>query len=75
MPGKTITKLFLIWLVSLVVAGCANVKPYQREFLADPVMELNDGVMSSAYEQHMHRALSQGLIGMPVGSGGCGCEQ
>jgi hypothetical protein len=58
-----------------VLAGCANVKPYEREYLADPIMELNEGKLSTLYEQHMHRALSQGLIGMPVAGGGCGCEQ
>lgn len=75
MKNSVIKKLFLAWLVTQVLIGCANVKPYEREFLADPVMELNEGVLSSIYEQHMHRALSQGLIGMPVGGGGCGCEQ
>jgi hypothetical protein len=58
-----------------MLAGCANVKPYEREYLADPIMELNEGKLSTLYEQHMHRALSQGLVGMPVAGGGCGCEQ
>ena len=63
-----------LWL-AVSLAGCANVKPYEREYLADPIMSLSDGHLTDAYEQHMHRALSQGLIGLPVGAGGCGCEQ
>jgi hypothetical protein len=51
------------------------VAPYEREFLADPIMQLNADGESRAYEDHMHRALSQGLIGAPSGGGGCGCEQ
>lgn len=67
-------KLAAVCLI-LIMAGCANVKPFEREHLADPIMELNEGKLSTIYEQHMHRALSQGLIGMPVSGGGCGCEQ
>lgn len=59
----------------LLLSNCANVKPFEREYLADPIMELNEGVLSTIYEQHMHRALSGGMVGMPVGGGGCGCEQ
>ena len=64
-----------IVLLILATTGCANVKPFEREHLADPIMELNEGKLATIYEQHMHRALSQGLIGMPVSGGGCGCEQ
>ena len=69
--------LFVILATSCVstLLGCVNVKPYEREYLADPIMQLNEGTLSTLYEQHMHRALSQGLIGMPVAGGGCGCEQ
>lgn len=58
-----------------LAAGCANVAPFEREFLADPIMQLSERPLSEAYEEHMHRALAQGLIGAPVGGGGCGCEQ
>lgn len=56
------------------LTGCANVAPYEREYLADPIVDIDDRE-SAAYEEHMHRALSQGLIGPPRGGGGCGCEQ
>jgi hypothetical protein len=62
----------LVGLVAL--AGCANVQPYEREYLADPIMSLQEGP-SGAYEQHMHRALEGGLTGQPAAGGGCGCEQ
>lgn len=72
------TRIILISLMAICAStliGCANVKSYEREYLADPIMELNEGKLSTLYEQHMHRALSQGLVGMPVAGGGCGCEQ
>lgn len=67
------------WLAAVLLIGalasCANVKPWERGFLADPIMQLGEHPEEDAYEQHMHRALSQGLVGAPAGGGGCGCEQ
>jgi hypothetical protein len=56
------------------VVGCASVEPYEREYLADPIMQV-EGTPADAYEQHMYRALNQGLTGQPAAGGGCGCEQ
>jgi hypothetical protein len=71
-------RMLLGWpiaLASLVgLAGCANVQPYEREHLADPIMQMDEGPQG-AYEQHMHRALEGGLAGQPAAGGGCGCEQ
>jgi len=64
--------MILVGLVGLV--GCANVAPYEREYLADPIMQLDEGPQG-AYEQHMYRALEGGLSGQPAAGGGCGCEQ
>lgn len=57
-----------------LLAGCAAVQPHEREYLADPIM-LQEEASEGAYEQHLHRALSQGLAGQPAAGGGCGCEQ
>ena len=75
-PDITVHRL-LLWtalagLVALV--GCARVQPYEREHLADPIMQLDEGPQG-AYEQHLHRALEGGLTGQPAPGGGCGCEQ
>ena len=68
---KLSLNLFLCGLIS----ACANVQPYEREYLADPIMATVDDPDEEAYNQHMHRALSQGLVGQPVGGSGCGCDQ
>tara|TARA_B100000315_G_scaffold258331_1_gene310071 strand:- start:7941 stop:8162 length:222 start_codon:yes stop_codon:yes gene_type:complete len=57
-----------------MLTSCANVQPYEREHLADPIMG-EDDIDETVYEQHLHRALSQGLAGQPVSGAGCGCEQ
>jgi hypothetical protein len=68
----------LAWSTTVVgllgLMGCANVQPYEREYLANPIMSLEEGP-PGAYEQHMHRALEGGLSGQPAAGGGCGCEQ
>lgn len=71
----SIKKWFFVACLLGVLPGCANVKPYEREILSNPIMQLSTSSMSDIYEQHMHRALSQGLVGMPAAGGGCGCEQ
>jgi hypothetical protein len=58
----------------IALTGCAAVQPYEREYLADPIMSLEEGPQG-AFDQHMHRALEGGLAGQPAAGGGCGCEQ
>lgn len=55
--------------------ACVNVAPYDREYFADPIMSAIDNLEEESYHQHMHRALSQGLVGSSAASSGCGCEQ
>jgi len=59
----------------MVLGACTIVAPYEREHVADPIMLIDNEGMSAGYEDHMHRALSQGLKGPPSGDAGCGCEQ
>ena len=64
-----------IGIVLALLSGCVNVKPWEREILAGPTMQVVEDWQEEAYEQHMHRALTQGLITAPAGGSGCGCEQ
>lgn len=62
-------------LVACLVSSCANVKPYHRDVLADPIMRIVDDADEEAYENHMMRALTQGFINGQASGSGCGCEQ
>ncbi len=73
--GRLLTAAGRALPVLLALSGCAGVAPWERQYLADPIMQLTDDGEETAYEQHMWRALAQGLTGAPVGGGGCGCEQ
>jgi Domain of unknown function (DUF4266) len=66
--------LLLLCAALLLGAGCATVRPEEKEFLADPAMSFTSGGMASRHEQHVldNREGSSGA-GTARG-GGCGCN-
>ena len=67
--------LKLVVLVAFVATsvGCATVKPWQRESLAQPGMSL-DATPSAAAEQHMLESREASVGGFGGAGGGCGCN-
>ncbi len=62
----------------LAVTACAPiepwVKPYEREHLADPIMSIGGGPVSSSYLDHVFE-VREGARGATGGAGGgCGCS-
>lgn len=57
-----------------VVSGCARVKPWEREYLADPIMQFDYNKEEKAVREHFlgTREGSSGSFG--VSGGGCGCN-
>jgi len=71
--------MLLISLAGLaVLQGCAApqpwVKPYERERLADPVMQWSRSSLGDKHREHIHsvREGARGATG--VQGGGCGCN-
>ncbi len=67
-------------LLLLVVSACACsslepwVKPYERDRLADPMMQFDTAPVSAAYMHHVYQA-REGARGAEGGAGGgCGCN-
>ena len=64
----------------MALAGCAIhpiepwVKPYERERLADPIMQLQSDPLLAQHREHIYtvREGSRGATG--VEGGGCGCN-
>ena len=62
----------------LMLSGCSSikpwVKPYERQNIADPIMNFSRDPISDAYLSHVHDA-REGAKGASGGSGGgCGCN-
>ena len=74
--GRLYRLALMILAMGFVLSGCVRVQPYEREYLADPLMQVEEYAEDSAYEAHISRALSQSNTGQTVtGGAGCGCEQ
>ena len=58
----------------LLGAGCANVKPWEREALADPIMQPGRNPMGAAQLEHIYFSREAASGGSSVGGGGCGCN-
>ena len=57
-----------------VLAGCANVAPYQRGYLARPDMALEPSPGSAKALDKTFAAKEAAFGGASVGGGGCGCN-
>ena len=54
--------------------GCATVKPWQREALADPIMQPGRNPIAAAQLDHVYFSREAASGGNTVGGGGCGCN-
>ncbi len=63
--------------LAALLAGCATqpwVKPYEREHLADPIMQFSRDTLSEKHFEHV-RDVREGARGATgVQGGGCGCN-
>ena len=67
-----------VMMALLALAGCArllpDVKPYERELLADPIMSFSRDALSDQYLQHVYE-VREGARGATTSQGGgCGCN-
>jgi len=71
-------KLLCLIAVSVLLGGCASVepwvKPYERERLADPIMQWSHSALADKHREHtlVVREGARGATG--VQGGGCGCN-
>ena len=68
-------QFFLLAAVLILgVTGCANVKPWQREHLADYTMRADRDPLGIAQSEHIWFSREEASGGRGVGGGGCGCN-
>lgn len=66
---------FLLFLLAAAASqGCALLKPWEREHLADEGMSLDPNPMLSACDDHIYFSREAAKGGRGFGGGGCGCN-
>ncbi|NNF06511.1 MAG: DUF4266 domain-containing protein [Candidatus Eisenbacteria bacterium] len=63
-----------VLLLSFIVSGCASVRPYEREFLADKIMAYELDAREEAREQKWLEAREGSAGGVGGAGGGCACN-
>jgi hypothetical protein len=64
----------LLLLAAAALAGCANVKPWEREVLARDDMQLDANGLDTAVDDHIYFSKEGTSGGRGFGGGGCGCN-
>jgi hypothetical protein len=74
---KTSQALACLAFAALIVGGatgCANVKPWEREHLADYTMRGDRDPLGTSLSEHIYFSREAASGGRGVGGGGCGCN-
>jgi hypothetical protein len=73
---RRLATVFMILGVAAAVSGCATwgAAPYEREFLAQPEMQVGANPIQSAYDDHIYFSIEGSSGGRGFGGGGCGCN-
>jgi hypothetical protein len=63
-------------LIGCVTAGCSapGVKPWQRDLMARPEMQLDAYPVDSTIDDHLYFSKEASSGGRGFGGGGCGCN-
>ncbi|QQR73211.1 MAG: DUF4266 domain-containing protein [Holophagales bacterium] len=61
-------------LLAGALAGCASVRPWDRDLLAEKGMRFNPCPMLRGIDDHIYFSKEASMGGQDVGGGGCGCN-
>lgn len=64
----------LIGALALAACGCANVRPWERDLLAQYGMQPLRDPLASATREHLWFSREAANGGRSIGGGGCGCN-
>jgi hypothetical protein len=69
-------KIFLTACCLLLATACSiqPVKPWERDLLARPEMQLVSDEIENALDEHIYFSKEASTGGQGVGGGGCGCN-
>ena len=73
--GATRTAVLMLFaILSVSLFGCAEVRPWERGYMAKPEMAWDPDPMESALRQHVYFSKEASSGGANAGGGGCGCN-
>ncbi len=66
-------RILIFLAASLLLYGCATVRPWEKESLSDPIMIIDENPINAGLREHFldYREGVEGATGAE--SGGCGC--
>ena len=70
-------RLMLLLTLAALLPACATepwVKPYEREKLADPIMQFSRSSLADKHREHIHNVREGARGATGVQGGGCGCN-
>lgn len=75
-PARRTAALLAVSLSALLLGGCGQlgVRPWERDLLAKPGMQLDPSPVASAIDDHVYFSKEAATGGRAFGGGGCGCN-
>ena len=67
-------KLLIPALLLAAASGCAEVKPWERNILAEQDMQLVPDKLEAYVDDHIYFSKEASTGGRGIGGGGCGCN-
>jgi hypothetical protein len=64
----------MLLLPALGACGLVGVKPWERDLMAKPEMQLDSAPIDSAIDDHIYFSKEASSGGRGFGGGGCGCN-
>jgi hypothetical protein len=71
---KRLQSVLLLFGLAVLCSGCATVRAYERENLADPIMSFDVDSAEAARELHWIEAREGSTGGFGGAGGGCACN-
>lgn len=71
---RALAALLALSVLGGAASGCATVKPWQKERLADPIMSFQADSREAARELHWMEAREGSTGGTGAAGGGCACN-
>ena len=72
--GVRLTLIAALLAAGAFLSGCANVKPWERETLSMPGMQVDPEPLIDGADDHIYFSREASKGGRSFGGGGCGCN-